>query len=140
MRHFIKSHALYLAWLISLIGLLCSIFFGEFLHNEPCHLCWYQRICLFPLALILGIAAYKEDLRIVIYALPLALFGTLFAFYQVLSIFLPSMRMPALCGYKAECSEHLIELWGFLSFPLVSLIGFFLIVFFLCMAKKASKP
>lgn len=139
MKMFIKNHALYLAWLIALVGLLCSVFFGELLHHEPCRLCWYQRVCLFPLVLILGIGAYKEDAKITVYALPLALLGMLFALYQVLGIFLPSLSTPALCGYKSECSEQLVELWGFLSFPLVSLIGFFLIFLFLWIARSSSK-
>lgn len=138
MRRFIKEHALYFAWIITLIGLFCSLFFGEMLHHEPCRLCWYQRICLFPLALILGIAAYKEDSRIIAYALPLTALGTLFALYQLLGIFFPSVSTHKLCGYETDCSENLVELWGFLSFPLVSLIGFLLIGFFLWQAKKQS--
>lgn len=139
MKAFIKNHALYMAWLIALIGLLCSVFFGELLHHEPCRLCWYQRVCLFPLVLILGIAAYKEDARIIVYAMPLALLGIFFALYQVLGIFIPKMSTPALCGYKINCSEQLMEFWGFLSFPLISLIGFLLIFFFLRLARSSSK-
>lgn len=139
MRSFFKNYALYFAWLITLIGLVCSVFFGEMLHHEPCRLCWLQRICLFPLALILGIAVYRDDRRIATYALPLAILGALLAFYQVLGMFIPSLHMKGLCGYKTNCSENLVELWGFLSFPLVSLTGFVLLSFFLWIARRSSK-
>ena len=139
MKAFLKKHALCLAWLVTLLGLLCSVIFGELLHHEPCRLCWYQRICLFPLVIILGIAAYKDETKIVPYALPLAFLGALFALYQVLEIFVPSLRKPSLCGYKTDCSENLTQFWGFLSFPLISLIGFLLLLFFLWIARPSSK-
>lgn len=139
MKSFLKNYSLYLAWLITLIGLVCSIFFGEMLHHEPCRLCWLQRICLFPLALILGIGVYRNDSRIAIYAFPLALLGALLALYQVLGMFVPAFHTKGLCGSRTNCSENMVELWGFLSFPLVSLAGFILLSFFLWMAKKSSK-
>lgn len=136
MTRFIKKHALYLAWVVTLVGLFCSLFFGEMLHHEPCRLCWYQRICLFPLVVILGIAAYKEDSRIGLYTLPFSLFGALLAFYQLLGFFIPAIHSHGLCGYETDCSKDLVELWGFLSFPLVSLVGFLLISFFLWQARS----
>jgi len=139
MRIFLKTYALYIAWVIALIGLLCSVFFGELLHHEPCRLCWYQRICLFPLAIILGIAVYRDDSRIATYALPLALFGAFLALYQVLGTFIPSLHTRGLCGYRVNCSENIVELWGFLSFPIVSLAGFILLFFFLWIVRSVAK-
>lgn len=139
MKSFLREYALYIAWVITLVGLISSVFFGEILHHEPCRLCWYQRICLFPLAIILGIAAYKDDVRIVVYAMPLCALGGLLALYQVVGIFVPAMSSPALCGLQTECSKDLVKLWGFLSFPLVSLIGFFLVFCFLWMAYRTHR-
>lgn len=139
MKRFFTNYALYFAWMISILGLICSVFFAEMLHYEPCRLCWYQRICLFPMVWILGRAAYKDDAQIVPYTLPIAGLGALLAFYQVLGIFIPSLHKHGLCGYKTDCSEHLIELWGFLSFPLVSLVGFILLCLFLWIARYPSK-
>ena len=138
MNRFIKDYAIYLAWVIALIGLFCSLFFGEILHHEPCRLCWYQRVCLFPLVILLGIAAYREDSRIIIYALPLTILGAFLAFYQLLGTFVPSLSSPKLCGSEVDCSENMVELFGFLSFPLVSFIGFLLIGFFLWQARKTQ--
>ena len=67
--------ALYLAWAIALAATLGALFIGEVLGQSPCVLCWYQRIGMFPLALILGIACFREDSGVRTYALPLALSG-----------------------------------------------------------------
>jgi len=123
---------------IALVGLVTSLFFGEMLHYEPCRLCWYQRICLFPLALLLGIGAYRDDERIIPYAIPLCILGAALAFYQVLGIFFPQTSTTALCGYNAHCSEGVPSLWGFLSFPLLSLLAFLAMLFFLWFHKKES--
>lgn len=61
MIDWIRKNNLYSAWVISLFGLFLSLFVGEILEVEPCNLCWYQRIALFPLTILLGIAAYKQD-------------------------------------------------------------------------------
>lgn len=112
----IKDHALYLAWLVTLSGLLLSIFYAEVLNLEPCRLCWYQRIAIFPLALFLGIAAYREERRLAIYCLPLVIFGGLAAFYQLLSDLFPKMHSEFLCGMHS-CTLASIP-------PMLSLSGF----------------
>jgi disulfide bond formation protein DsbB len=134
----LKSYALYFAWLISLLGMLASLFFGEWMRYEPCRLCWYQRICLFPLAVILGIATYKEDKKILSYALPLCVLGALFAIYQVLEEYLPALQTPILCGIVNDCTNHVFKFLGFVTFPLISLVGFLLIFFALWTAKSSE--
>ncbi|HEY4255192.1 MAG TPA: disulfide bond formation protein B [Chlamydiales bacterium] len=130
---FFHRYALYFAWLISLVGLLLSLYFGEVLKWEMCRLCWYQRIALFPLALLLGIAAYKGDRHIAPYALVLCAAGGLVALYQVLEQRFPILRTSAICGYTHDCSRTLFELFGFLTFPMISATGFFLIGTLLCL-------
>lgn len=132
----LKSYALYFAWVIALSGTMLSLYFGELLRYEPCRLCWYQRIFLFPLAIILGIGAYRQEGRISSYALPLCLLGGAFSLYQVLEIYVPSVRTPALCGYINECSNTLFELWGFITFPLISLVGFVAMIVLLWVGRS----
>ena len=134
-----KTYALYFAWVISLAGLVLSLYFGELLRFEPCRLCWYQRIFLFPLAILLGLASYREDKGFVPYALVLSFLGGLFALYQVLELYIPAVRTPALCGYTTDCSTQTFELWGFLTFPLLSFVGFISIFVLLILAKSSSR-
>ncbi len=100
----IRKHSLYLAWVVSLLALFGSLYYGEVLRMEPCRLCWYQRIGMFPLALFLGFAFYNNDSKIALYCLPLVAFGGLFASYQSLTQLFPSLKIHALCGEASSCT------------------------------------
>ena len=63
-----RSTRLYLAWVVALVATLGSLYLSEVLGYRPCKLCWYQRIAMYPLALMLGIAAFRDDLRVRLYA------------------------------------------------------------------------
>lgn len=118
-------------WLISLIATLGSLFFSEIMEFVPCSLCWYQRIAMYPLVLLLGIALWKEHKDVVIYALPLSLIGTLLAIYHlgVQYEIIPETASP--CVQGVPCSAMYINWLGFITIPFLSLIGFSLINFFL---------
>ena len=70
------------AWLVALVATLAVLFIGEVLGQAPCNLCWFQRAFMFPLAVILGIAAWRSDAGVWRYALPLAVGGALIAAYH----------------------------------------------------------
>lgn len=74
------------AWLISAVSTLGALFFGEVMKVPTCALCWYQRIFMFPLVLILPLGLFPFDWKVACYALPLAVIGGLFAVYHVLVI------------------------------------------------------
>lgn len=133
---FIKRYPLYCAWVIALIGMMLSLYLGEVLKWHLCPLCWYQRIALFPLAILLGVAAYREDVGFARYGLCLAVLGELFAVYQVLERYFPSLRTTAICGQAASCSEVGFELFGFITLPLLSAVAFALIIALLVVAFR----
>lgn len=137
MKPFCRS-ALYLAWVVALVGFLVSFYFGEISEHEPCRLCWYQRVALFPLALWLGIAAYRDDKTMATYAIPLALFGLVVALYQSISQKFPILEKEHLCGYKDDCGAAIFSLFGVITLPILSLIGFVVITILLFMARKDS--
>lgn len=132
-----RRYSLYFAWAIALVGFVFSVYYGELLQIEPCRLCWYQRISLFPLALILGIAAYRDDDGIFRYALPLAFFGLIVALYQALSIHFPVLQGAFECG--KECSKPIFMLFSWFTFPDLSAVGFVLIVFLIFLSRRSSK-
>src|SRR5258708_1453446 len=115
----LHKYALYLAWIIALVGFFVSLYFGEVSGKEPCHLCWYQRVALFPIVLLLGNATYKEDRHIVVYAMPLVILGGLFALYQIVGVWFPFLQGHAVCGYTDECADPVFKLFGFLTLPMV---------------------
>lgn len=130
-----KKYSLYFAWVIALIGFIFSVYYGEILHIEPCRLCWYQRIALFPLALILGIAIYREDRAVFIYAIPLSIFGGIVALYQSLSIHFPILQGALECG--KECVKPIFILWGVITFPDLSFAAFLLISWLLFSSRSS---
>ncbi|SFD62796.1 disulfide bond formation protein B [Paracidovorax konjaci] len=130
---------LLLSWLISLISSLGALYFSEVADLEPCVLCWFQRIAMFPLVLILGIGAYTQDASSVKYALPLSAIGWLLAAYHCLLYggLIPKGIQP--CGKGISCSEQKLELIGFITIPLLSLAAFSFILLLLLAAIKDIK-
>ena len=127
---------LLVAWLVALVSTLGALFFSEVMDLQPCVLCWWQRIAMFPLALILAIGASMQDPRCVSYALPLALAGWGVALYHCLLYggFIPQGLQP--CGRDGSCAEQKLELIGFITIPLLSFLAFSLLVLLLIAAKK----
>lgn len=122
------------AWLVALASTLGSLFFSEVMELEPCVLCWYQRIAMFPLVVVLGIGVYRQDAGSAVYAVPLAIVGWLAAGYHWLlySGFVPKALQP--CGKGRSCAEVDLHLAGFLTIPLMSLLAFTLIILLLSAA------
>lgn len=115
---------LLMAWLVAVIATAGALFIGEVMLMTPCQLCWYQRIAMFPLALILGMACFSEDRRGAIYALPLALAGTAIAAYHTLLVagVIPKSWVP--CGAGVSCADQPLEILNGVQIPWLSLIAF----------------
>lgn len=129
---------LFLAWLIALASTLGSLFFSEVLGLIPCELCWYQRIFMFPLAVILLVGMHPLDTKVLRYALPIAGIGLLFTIYHCLLFFgfIPENLQP--CSQGVSCADDSMVLFGFLPIPLLSLAAFGLIIFFLLKTRTRT--
>ncbi len=127
-------------WLIAAASTLGALFFSEVMELPPCLLCWYQRICMFPLVLILPAGLFPFDPKIVRYALPLALLGGGIAIFDLLleAGIVPESATP--CTQGVPCSETQIEWFGFVTIPLLSVVSFLAISALLIGAHfRASK-
>ncbi len=120
----LKKYLLFLPWTVALIATLGSLFFSEILKYPPCVLCWYQRICMYPLILILGVGIIKKDKFITSYALPLSLIGTLFAFYHNLLYYNIITEALAPCSTGVSCTTKYLTIFGFITIPILSLLAF----------------
>ena len=127
---------LFSAWVLVTVSTLGSLFFSHVMEYAPCVLCWYQRICLFPLVIILTTGLFPFDKRVVVYALPLAIVGWLTALYHNLlySGIIPQELQP--CSQGVSCTEKYIDLFGFLTIPMLSLLSFSAIIILLILLKK----
>jgi disulfide bond formation protein DsbB len=112
------------AWSIAAASTLGAMFFSAVMELPPCTLCWYQRIFMFPLALILPVGLFPFDRRVVRYALPLALVGWGIAVFHVLLAagVIPESVQP--CTQGVPCSEEQIVWFGFVTIPLLSVLAF----------------
>jgi len=131
---------LYSAWFVSLIATLGSLYFSEIKGFIPCDLCWYQRIAMYPLVLILGIATFQNDLKVPKYVLPLSLLGGIISFLHYLEQKVPGFGGIKPCVSGVPCSSEYINWMGFVTIPFLALIAFVLIsVTMLILAVKNKK-
>ena len=126
---------IFVCWIIASVSTLGSLFFSEIMEFAPCALCWYQRIFMFPLVLIFIAGLFPFDKNIIRYTLPLASVGWGFAFYHYLlySGFIPESIQP--CSQGVSCSETYLDLFGFITIPMLSLISFSMIIVLLFVLK-----
>ena len=129
---------LFIAWLIATASTIGSLFFSEIMELIPCVLCWYQRIFMFPLAIILLMGLFPYDPKVVRYAIPITLIGLLFTIYHCLLFygFIPEDMQP--CGKGVSCSDDGMVLFDFIPIPLLSLAAFVSITILLFRVKKSS--
>lgn len=131
---------LFAAWIIALGATLGALFIGEILGQEPCVLCWYQRIAMFPLALLLGIATLINDLSIRRYALPLAMAGVAVALWHTLLYVgvIPAAIIP--CSAEGpSCTGAGMTILGGVPLPVISLACFVVIMILLFLLPGSNR-
>ena len=125
------------ATLVAAIAIAGSLYFSEVVHFIPCQLCWYQRIAMYPLVLLLGIAAARRDLGIRPYAMTLSLIGAVISTYHIVIQRIPSLSTGS-CSVDAPCTAINLEVFGFVTIPFLALSAFLLIAALLLVARPAD--
>lgn len=136
-----KAHAwtmLAAAWLIALASTLGALFIGEIMGQAPCELCWYQRIAMFPLAWILGVAAFRGTEGYHWYGLPLALVGAGIAAFHSLVYLKILPETIHRCGGGPSCTDSAMTLFGLVPLPLLSLAAFTSIIVLLALSSRKA--
>lgn len=121
----IKSdYFLYSAWLVSICATLGSLYYSEVLKFTPCVLCWYQRIAMYPLVIILLVGNIRKDKNIYTYVGTLSFIGMSISLFQILlsSGVLPENLNTCLSG--VSCTTDLSAYFGFFTIPLQAFIAF----------------
>jgi len=111
-----------------------SLWLSEIGDLPPCRYCWFQRICMYPLTVLLGVGAARRDRGVVWYALPLAVVGAALSTYHYLLEHIPSLESGGGCDALNPCSIKWFERFGFATIPFMALTGFVTIAVF---ASKA---
>jgi disulfide bond formation protein DsbB len=126
-------------WLVSVVATFGSLFFSEIMRLPPCVLCWYQRICMYPIAVVATVGLLRQDAGSTRYAWPLALAGLAVAVYHNLLYYhlIPDSVTP--CTQGVSCTSRQIEWLGVVTIPLLSLAAFVLIAIGLLAFDRRSK-
>ncbi|MEK9158050.1 MAG: disulfide oxidoreductase [Patescibacteria group bacterium] len=123
----ISKNSLYFAWAIALVATVGSLYFSEIAGYAPCLLCWYQRIFMYPLVIVLGVGLLRRDRAVALYALPLSLIGLGIALYHNLLQWHIISESLAPCREGISCVDNPVIALNFITIPLISLTAFVLI-------------
>ncbi|MBS3156872.1 disulfide bond formation protein B [Candidatus Woesearchaeota archaeon] len=125
-RYFLDNSNL-LSFLMAASATIISLIYSEIILLEPCNLCWYQRVFIYPLSVMFLIALIKKDSKVRIYALPLAVIGALIASYHYT---IQMFNLSSFCDITSlvPCNTIYILEFGYITIPLMSLTAFVVII------------
>jgi disulfide bond formation protein DsbB len=112
-----------------------SLYLSEGAHLVPCKLCWYQRCAMYPLAVILVVAAVRRDWSVRPYALTLSLLGPVISIYHYVIERFPSLEIGGSCDPSNPCTITLVWKFHFVSIPFMALSAFALVATLLLAAR-----
>jgi len=125
-RRIIAETGLVLASLVAVGSTLGSLYFSERSGFDPCVLCWYQRIAMYPQAVILPLAAWRRDRNVLRYTMPLSAIGLVIALYHVQLQLFPDQS--SFCDVANPCTGRWIRAFDIVSIPQMAAMGFLLLL------------
>lgn len=126
-------------WSVAFTATLGSLYFSEVRQYEPCELCWYQRILMYPLVIILGVAYAQKNARIAVTTLIFSLIGfCISAYHYSIQKFSFMQDSAPACG-RVPCTGQYINYLGFITIPFLALIAFILIAISSMMILRSIK-
>lgn len=127
-----------LAWLVAATAMAGSLYYSEVADFEPCRYCWFQRIAMYPLVVVLGVAALRRDREIWWYALPLSVIGFAISVYHYQLQLFPGQSHGA-CGTGPPCTGRYVDQFGFVTIPFMAGCGFLAITALLLVARLPDR-
>lgn len=135
----LRKHIPYIVFIQSLLGVAGSLYMSQLLNFTPCVLCWYQRIFMYPILFISIVGIILKDKKLPLYVLPLSVIGLGFAIYHNLIYYGIISETLSPCYQGVSCGTKQLDLFGFLTIPLLSLISFSIITIFMLLLVKEKK-
>jgi disulfide bond formation protein DsbB len=132
-----EGYGLRLAWTMAVVAMLGSLYYSQIGHLPPCEYCWYQRIAMYPLAVILGIAVVRRDTAVRRYVLPLAAIGGSISAYHYMIQQFPNLST-GVCSTAIPCTTPLVWKFDFVSIPFMALVSFAAIITVLALDRPKS--
>ena len=120
--HGLRADALRMAFSVAAVSTAGSLWFSEVGGFPPCELCWYQRIAMYPLVVVLGVAVWRGDSDPRWRVLPMSVTGMgLSAYHYQLQLY-PDQGSS--CDVAAPCTQQWVDEFGFVSIPFMAFCGF----------------
>lgn len=135
----IGKYALPFAFTVAVVSTLGSLYFSEIAGFEPCRLCWFQRIFMYPQAVLLGIALLKKDKGIFSYAIPLSIIGGSISAYNYWIQVMPVAATAACSVTGPSCASSPFFSYGYITIAFMALTGFVLITIAGLVSRRAAK-
>ncbi len=132
-----ERHPIGWAWVAVLLATAGSLYFSEVMGFIPCLLCWYQRIAMYPLLLVLGVGVLRGDPGVWRYALPLSLIGLSVSAYHVALQYQPSLEIVP-CTTGVPCTMRYVAVFGFISIPAMAGAVFMMVSALLLAVRVAA--
>jgi len=137
----LSRYSFHFALIVSLIATLGSLFYSEIAKFEPCRLCWYQRIIMYPQVILISLAIIKKDRHLADYLMALSAVGVLISSYHYyLQRGGQSIFPCSVVGYSASCSTRFIMEFGYITIPMMALTAFILIIILMVISKIKPSP
>lgn len=127
---------LIIAWLISLFATLASIYFIEIVGNPAAPLCWFERMLIFSVLLVLSVGIIRKDINVRYYVAPLVAFGLISATYQQLVHWGLVSTVNGTCNTSFACSTKFFELFGYITQATLCLVGFVVVTYCMWRLKE----
>ena len=135
----VGPQALGVGFAVAAVSMAGSLYFSEAANFTPCRLCWYQRVCMYPLVPMLGLAAWRRDTAIRPYAAVLAGIGAVIASYHLLLERFPTLES-SVCEVANPCTLIWVRRFGYLTIPTMALSAFALILTLVAVARDSTEP
>ena len=139
-RSAIWGYELWAAFLVSSIATGGSLFFSEIANFPPCELCWYQRVCMYPLSILTLFAAIRGDFKFARYLILFPVIGAGVAIYHIL-VENGVVGQSAACLVSAPggCTVIWINKFGYMTIPVLALTGFALLIELLWLSSASGE-
>jgi disulfide bond formation protein DsbB len=130
---------LLIIWTQALVATLGSLFFSEIRGYIPCELCWTQRIFMYPLVIIYGVALFKKNKQIAFPGIILSGIGMCVSIYHYSLQKIQGLQaVGGICG-DVPCTLQYVNYFGFITIPLLAGIAFMIIfILHLLLIRKGT--
>lgn len=134
---FVGENRVVMSFIVALIAMSGSLYYSEIAGLEPCELCWFQRIAMYPLVMLLAIALIKKDEGVAKYSLGLAVPGIIIGIYHYyLQLGGVGFTSCGVVGYSINCADKFVLKFGYITIPLMAVTAFAMIIVFMLSRKK----